>query len=71
MGKKRKQGNMSPQKAHNLRIEDLVNSEGDEFPVAEVRRMMIKMFNEFNEEFKEDIQKHSMNPKRTQMKKSR
>jgi molybdenum-dependent DNA-binding transcriptional regulator ModE len=44
---------MTLQKANNHTIEDLVDSEGDESSVAEVRRMMIRMFNEL----KEDIQK--------------
>jgi hypothetical protein len=34
-----------------------VESEGDESPVADIRRMMIRMFNEFKMELKEDIQK--------------
>jgi hypothetical protein len=34
-------------------MDNLVNSEGDESPVAEVRRIMVRMFNEL----KEDIQK--------------
>jgi hypothetical protein len=50
-------GNMTPQKAHNHTIEDLVDSEGEESPVTEVRRMMIRMFNELKVELKEDIQK--------------
>jgi hypothetical protein len=50
-GNKIRQGNMTPQKVNNHTIEDLVESEGDEFPVAEVRRM----FNEFKEELKENI----------------
>jgi hypothetical protein len=44
---------MTPQKAHNHTIEDLVGSEGDKSPLAEVRRMMIRMLNKL----KEDIQK--------------
>jgi hypothetical protein len=57
MGRKRKQGNMTPQKANNHSIEDLKESEGDESSVAVVKRM-IRMFNEL----KEDIKKtNSMN----------
>jgi hypothetical protein len=44
---------MIPQKANDNTIEDMVESEGDEPSVAEVRRLMIRMFNEL----KEDIQK--------------
>jgi hypothetical protein len=33
-----------------------MDSDGDEFPVAAVRRMMIRIFNELKEEVKEDIQ---------------
>jgi hypothetical protein len=43
---------MTPQKANNYTIEDLVESEGNESSVAEVRQM-IRMLNEL----KEDIQK--------------
>jgi hypothetical protein len=49
---------MTPQKAHNHTIEDLVDSDGDESSFAQVRRMMIRMFNELKVELKEDIQKH-------------
>jgi hypothetical protein len=42
----------------------LVDSEGDEFPLAKVRRMMIKMFYEF----KEGRKNNSMNPKRAWIK---
>jgi Zn-dependent M32 family carboxypeptidase len=38
-----------------------VESKGDESPAADMRRMMVRMFNEL----KEDIQNNSMNPKRT------
>jgi hypothetical protein len=41
-----------------------VDSEEDESSVFEVRKTMKRMFNEINEELKEDIQKSSMNPKR-------
>jgi hypothetical protein len=61
MGRKRRQGNMIPQKSNKNIIEDLVGNKGDESPVADVRRMMIQMFNEL----KEDKQKQLMNPKRT------
>jgi hypothetical protein len=34
-----------------------VESEGEEFPVADIRRMIIRMFNELKQKLKEDIQK--------------
>jgi uncharacterized protein (DUF1697 family) len=56
MGRKRRQGNTIPQKANNTTIEDLMESEEDESPVANVKRMMIRMYNEHNKEHKEDTQ---------------
>jgi hypothetical protein len=44
IGNKRQQGYMTPQKFNNQTICDLVDSEGAEFPVAEVRRVMLRMF---------------------------
>jgi hypothetical protein len=43
------------QNANNI-IEDLVEIEGDESPVADIR-MMIRMFNKLKEGLKGDIQK--------------
>jgi hypothetical protein len=57
MGRKRRQENTIPQKINKNRIEDLVESKRDEFPVADLRRMMIRMFIELKEELKEGIQK--------------
>jgi hypothetical protein len=37
---------MTHRKTNNNIIEDLVESEGDESPVADLRRRMIRMFNE-------------------------
>jgi hypothetical protein len=51
--------------ANNQRIEDLVDNEGYESPIAEVRRVMIRMFNKL----KEDIKSNSMNPKTIWIKK--
>jgi hypothetical protein len=48
---------MNYQNAHNHTIEHLVDSEKDESPFAEVRRIMIRMFKELKIELKEDIQK--------------
>jgi hypothetical protein len=45
-----------------------VGSEGDEYPGADLRKMMIQMFHELEEELKEDIENNSMNPKRTWIK---
>jgi hypothetical protein len=49
MERKRREGNMIPQKTNNMIIEDLVESD----PVSGIRGMMIRMFNEL----KENIQK--------------
>jgi hypothetical protein len=35
----------------------LVESEGDDSPVSELRRMMIRIFNELKEELKKNMQK--------------
>jgi hypothetical protein len=62
MGEKRRQVNITPQKTNNHIIEDLVENEGNEFSVADVRRMMVTMFSKLKEELKEGIQKQ-LNPK--------
>jgi hypothetical protein len=49
MQNKRRQGNMTPQKDNDHKIGDLVDSEMDDSSVAEVRRMMIKVFNQLKE----------------------
>jgi hypothetical protein len=36
-------------------MEDLVESERNESPVADVRKMMIKIFNKLKDELKKDI----------------
>jgi hypothetical protein len=56
MGRKRRQGNMTPQKGNSI-IEALVESEWDETPLVNLRRMMIIMFNELQEVLKENMQK--------------
>jgi hypothetical protein len=38
-------------------LEDLVESEGDESSVADIRKLMIRLFDKLKEELKEDIQK--------------
>jgi hypothetical protein len=43
MGRKRSHGNTTPHKINNNIIEDLVKSEGDESPVADLKRMMTRM----------------------------
>jgi hypothetical protein len=55
MGRKRRQGNTTHQKTNNSIIEDLVESRGDESPIADIRRMVIRMFNKLKEELKENI----------------
>jgi hypothetical protein len=47
---------MTTQETNNHTVQDLVERELDESSVAEVGRMMIRMFNELKEELKEDIQ---------------
>jgi hypothetical protein len=64
MGRKRRQGNMTPQKTENNVTEHLVEREADEFPVADLRRMMIRLFNELKEELERRC-KNSMDIKRT------
>jgi hypothetical protein len=44
MWRKRRQENMTSQQANNQRIVDLVDSEREESPGTEVRRMVIRMF---------------------------
>jgi hypothetical protein len=56
MRNKIRQGNMTPQKVNNHTIENLVDSKGDKSPIAEVRRMMIRIFNELKTELKKDKQ---------------
>jgi tRNA uridine 5-carbamoylmethylation protein Kti12 len=57
MQRKRRQGNTTPQKSQNNRIGDLVENEGDEVLVVDLRRLMIRMFNKLKEEFIHDMQK--------------
>jgi molybdenum-dependent DNA-binding transcriptional regulator ModE len=52
MGTRRRQGNVTPQKANNNIIEDLMGSEEGESQVADLKRMMIRKFNELEEELK-------------------
>jgi hypothetical protein len=53
MRNKTRQGNMTLPKVNNHTIEDLVDKEGDEISVAEIKIMITVMF----KELKEDIQK--------------
>jgi hypothetical protein len=63
MGRERRQGNTTLQKTSSNIIEDLMKSEGDEFSVAELRWIMIRMFNELKVELKENIQSSGRWPK--------
>jgi hypothetical protein len=63
MERKRREGNRTPQKTNNNKIEDLVESEEDESPVSDLRRMMIRMFNKF----KKTQKNNSINSKRTEI----
>jgi hypothetical protein len=49
---KRRQGNTTPQKANKL-IEDAGENEGNEHPVTDFSRMILIIFNEFNEIYRE------------------
>jgi hypothetical protein len=46
---KRRQGNTTPRKTKNNSIEDLVEIEGNESPVADCSRMMMIMSNELKD----------------------
>jgi hypothetical protein len=48
-----RQGNTTPQKTNNISIEDLVENEGNEYPVADSRRMMTSISNELSEDLKD------------------
>jgi hypothetical protein len=56
---------MNAQKDKNNIIEDLMESEEDASPVADLKRITIRKFNELEQELKENIQKNSTNFKRT------
>jgi hypothetical protein len=59
MGRKRRQGNMTSQ--NNNIIEDLVECEGDESPVADIRRMMFRMLNELKRDKQKQLNEHKEN----------
>jgi hypothetical protein len=65
VGRKRRQRNITSQKTNSNITENLVECEWDEVPVADIRRMMIRMFNELK-----DDKSNSMNPKRIWTKKN-
>jgi hypothetical protein len=48
---------MTPPKVNNHTMEDLVDNEGDESTVAEVRRMTTKMFKFLNRTYKNNSMK--------------
>jgi hypothetical protein len=50
------EGTMTPQKANNNIIEDLMEREGNESPDAHLKRIMIRKFNKIEEELKENMQ---------------
>jgi hypothetical protein len=52
MRNKRRQGNMSSQMVNNHTIEDLVDCEGDETSVFEVKRMMIRSLRNLKRTYK-------------------
>jgi hypothetical protein len=57
MGRRRRQGNTASQKANINITEDWMKSEEAESTVTVLRKMMIRMFNELEEELKENMQK--------------
>jgi hypothetical protein len=71
MGRKRRQGNMTPQKAKNNLVEDYMESEGGESSVADLRRMMIRISMSSKRSLKKIYKKSSMNIKRTGIQNSR
>jgi hypothetical protein len=52
MGRRRKQGNSTPQKSNNS-TENLVGNEENEYPVPYHNRMMISMYNELSDDYKD------------------
>jgi hypothetical protein len=50
MGRKRSQGNTTPQEPSNNNNRGCGRSEEDESPFADLRRMMLRMLNELEEE---------------------
>jgi hypothetical protein len=48
---------MIPQNTNNNVLEDLTESERDESLATDLRRMLIRMINELNEELKDNIEK--------------
>jgi hypothetical protein len=55
MGNKRRQENMTPQKVDNHTREDLVDSEGHESSGAEVKRMILRMSSELQENIQKQL----------------
>jgi hypothetical protein len=52
MVRKRRQGNMTSQKANHNLTEDLMECQRDESPVAVLKRMMIRKFSKLEEGLK-------------------
>jgi molybdenum-dependent DNA-binding transcriptional regulator ModE len=52
---------MIPQKTNKNTIHDLVESEWDESPVADMKRMLIRMFNELKEDIQKQFNEHQEN----------
>jgi hypothetical protein len=67
MGNKRKKGSMTPQKINNHKIEDFMDSEGDDSSADGVR-MTRRMFNYLKEKLKEYKQKQLNESPKTQIK---
>jgi hypothetical protein len=70
MRRKRRQGNMIPQNSNNNIIVDLVESKGDESSVADLRRMMTRMFNELKENMQKQLNEYQENTDKENLKKT-
>jgi hypothetical protein len=65
MERKRRQGSTTPQKINNDIIEDLVESEGDEYPLTDIRKRMIRIFNELKSSLRRTYKNKSKKFNRT------
>jgi hypothetical protein len=59
MGRKRGQGNFTPQKKNNS-IKDLVENEENEYPVPDPNRMMKNIINKLNDIHKKNLSEEIM-----------
>jgi hypothetical protein len=57
---------MTPQKANNITTKDLVDSEGEESPAAEFRRIMVRIFDEFTKHIQIQLNEYQENTEKAQ-----